>query len=177
MLYLLTVGDLHVCVLRNELQAFCSLLSQIWQPCNDIQNRGWVTLSLARHASEMDEGYLGLDEKSMTDSGRRVLYEHSRWLLIPTLTLFVLLLLSLLGKFSFSSSCSSLGSLFQCWVFFFHAGMNCYWLTAVTALKLTSATAERANSSVHRGLGLNWFSNPLGTNIFSSENVLLVEWF
>lgn len=32
-------------------------------------------MSLAGHVSEMDEGYLGLDKKSMTDSRRKALYE------------------------------------------------------------------------------------------------------
>lgn len=86
-LYLLTVGELHVHGLRNELQTFCSLLSQVWHPCNDIQSSDWVTLSLAGRVSEMDEGCPGLREIPMTDS-RRVLYELLRCWLIPILALF-----------------------------------------------------------------------------------------
>lgn len=92
MLYLLTIGDLHVCVFRNDLQPFWSLLSQVCHPCSDIQNRGWVSLSLAGHVSEMDESYLGLDEKSMTDIGRRLFYELLHCLLIPILILFSIII-------------------------------------------------------------------------------------
>ena len=116
MFYLRTTGELHICVLRNELQPFCSLLSHIWHPCNDVQNRGWVTLSLARDVSEMDEGSPGLDEKSMTDSRSRVLYELLHWLLLPFLTLFFafiflirkVLIFFILQFFGFTHNCYKL---------------------------------------------------------------------